>query len=111
MTFLGYTVQGDVVVMCVFAAALFWSLLFTSQYERFRAFFYDITGKPSIHRLLGAYVIISYVVYAGFISISTRSLPDLPWAVVLLVFVLLGLLTVKEGLEIWKGARGEEKKP
>lgn len=102
---LNITVQPDIVAMLVLAALLFWSLLWTSKQVQFSGFFLDSFGKPSIHRLLGAYLTISYTVYAGYVSLTSKTLPDFPWVVAILISALLGLVTIKEGLYIWKNGQ------
>lgn len=100
-------VQPDIVLLLIFAAALFWTLLWTSKISPFDEFFRGNDKTRDIHLLLGAYLAISYTVYAGYIALIKQTLPDFPWVVALAIFGLLGLVTIKEALAIWRGGPPE----
>lgn len=96
-------IDVDFVVMLILAIGLFWSLLLISKRPLLSDFFAGADGKKSIKSLLGAYLTISYSIYAGAVSLAKNELPDFPWAVVALISALLGLASGERITAIVKG--------
>jgi hypothetical protein len=101
--------QADIVVYMAFAASfsfilmavLFWA----STKTALAAFFNGPDEHKSPLRLLGIYLVIFDGAFRGYIGISTKTMPDIPWIEALLIFGLLGLAKIPEMIALIKGVR------